>query len=266
MQEKLMTLKEAAGLVMDGSLIALGGNLLHRIPAAFARELARQGRKDLEVIKTAGGYDVDLLCAAGCVAAAHVGFVGFEAEFGLAPNYRRAVEEGRVRPCENACYTIIAGMRAAAYGIPFQPVAGMLGSDLLEARDFRVIKDPYTGQEVVAIPRLQPDWAIIHVQEADTSGNARIFGTPFEDLLMTRASKGVILTTERIVPTEVLMAQPELTQIPHFLVRAVVEAKEGAHPGSCYPYYDTDPHAVREYLDASSNPDRLARYLAGLDA
>lgn len=263
--EKLMTLQEAAALVQDGSLIALGGNLLHRIPAAFARELARQGKRDLQLTKTAGGYDIDLLCAAGCVAAVHAGFIGFEAEFGLAPNFRRAVEEGRVKACENACYTVIAGLRAAAYGIPFQPIAGMFGSDLLHVRDFKTIKDPYTGEEVVAIPKLQPDWAIVHVQEADPSGNARIYGTPFEDVLMTRAAKGVILTAERIVPTEAFEQQPELTQIPGFLVTAVVEAKGGAYPGSCYPYYEADSAAIQEYLDASPDPEKLRLYLEQLD-
>lgn len=265
MRQKIMSLKEAAALVQDGSLVALGGTLMHRSPLAFARELARQGKRNLELVKAGGAYDIDLLCAADCVAAVHAGFVGFEAEFGLAPNYRKAVEEGRVRPCENACYTIMAGLRAAAYGIPFQPIAGMFGSDLPETRGFKTVKDPYTGEEVVTIPRLKPDWAVLHVQEANAFGNARIFGSPFEDILMSRAAKGVILTAERIVETEVLEAQPELTQIPDFLVVAVVEAKGGAWPGSCHPYYEIDSQAVWEYLDASSDPGKLHQYLAKLD-
>lgn len=264
MLPKLISLKEAAGLVQDGVKVALGGNILHRIPSSFVRELARLKKKGLELIKTAGGYDVDLLCAAGCVDAVHAGCVGFENEFGFAPNYRKAVEEGRVKAYENSCYTIITGLRAAAYGVPFLPVAGMWGSDLLEARDFLVVKDPYTMEEVVAIPRLEPDWAVLHVQECDVYGNARILGTPFEDVLMSRAAKGVILTAERIVPTEALVAQPERSQIPGFLVSAVVEAKAGARPGSCYPYYDYDPDAVREYLAISENPDKLANYLSSV--
>ncbi|MBI3988486.1 MAG: CoA transferase subunit A [candidate division NC10 bacterium] len=265
MGQKLMSLKEAAALVQDGSLVALGGTLMHRSPLAFARELARQGKRDLQLVKAGGAYDIDLLCAAGCVAAVHAGFVGFEAEFGLAPNYRRMVEEGRVKACENACYTVIAGLRAAAYGLPFQPIAGIFGSDLLEAREFKTVKDPYTGAEVVAIPKLKPDWAMLHVQEADRSGNARIFGAPFEDVLMSRAAKGVILTAERIVETETFQAQPELTAIPDFLVVAVVEAKGGAWPGSCYPYYKIDSRAVREYLDQSSDPRKLREYLSKVD-
>src|SRR5438093_7696534 len=86
---KLVSLREAAALVRDGDTVACGGNLLHRGPFALVRELARQGRRDLEIVKTAGAYDVDLLAAAGCLRAASCGFVGFENEFGMAPAYRR---------------------------------------------------------------------------------------------------------------------------------------------------------------------------------
>lgn len=248
-------------MVADGAKVALGGNLLHRSPLAFSRELARQGKKNLELIKTAGAYDIDLLCAAGCVAAVHAGFIGFENEFGLAPNYRKAVEEGRVAAQEHACYTVIAALRASAYGIPFQPVGGMMGSDLLAARGFVTLEDPYGQSSVVVIPRLTPDWAVIHVQEADVLGNARIYGSLFEDVLMTRAAQGVILTAEKIIPTEEFARAPELTQIPHFLTRAVVELPGGAFPGSCHPYYDYDPAGVKKYLEASGSSERLRAYL-----
>lgn len=258
---KLIGLNRAAALVADGAKLALGGNLLHRAPLAFARELARQGKRNLELIKTAGAYDIDLLCAAGCAAAVHAGFVGFENEFGLAPNYRKAVETGKVLAQEHACYTVIAALRASAYGIPFQPVAGMTGSDLLTARGFVTLEDPYGQGSVVVIPRLTPDWAVIHVQEADVWGNGRIYGSLFEDVLMTRAAKGVILTAEKIIPTEEFIQAPELTQIPHFLTTAVVEVPGGAAPGSCYPYYDYDAEGVKRYLQAASADESLKMYL-----
>jgi glutaconate CoA-transferase subunit A len=261
MENKLKSIRAAAALVADGAKIALGGNLLHRAPLSFARELARQGKKNLELIKTAGAYDIDLLCAAGCAAAVHAGFVGFENEFGLAPNYRKAVEAGRVLAQEHACYTVIAALRASAYGIPFQPVAGMIGSDLLAARSFVTLDNPYGEGSVVVIPRLTPDWAVIHVQEADTWGNGRISGSIFEDVLMTRAARGVILTVEKIIPTEEFIKTPELTVIPHFLTTAVVELPGGAAPGSCYPYYDYDAAAVKKYLEASGSTEKLKAYL-----
>jgi glutaconate CoA-transferase subunit A len=100
--DKLVELAEAARLVRDGDVVAFGGSLLHRIPAAFARELARQGRRDLTFVKPSAAYDLDLLCAAGCVRTVYAGIVTFEAPFGMAPSYRRAVEEGRVRLVEHA--------------------------------------------------------------------------------------------------------------------------------------------------------------------
>jgi len=101
-RSKLMTLEAAARLVPDGASITLGGTLLHRTPAAFVRELARQGRRDLELVKPSPAYDLDLLCAAGCLSHSNAGIVTFEANFGMAKSFRRAVESGQVRHTENS--------------------------------------------------------------------------------------------------------------------------------------------------------------------
>lgn len=261
MKNKVISLSQAAALVQDGQTIAMGGNTTHRLPASFARELARQGRRDLTLVKTAGAYDVDLLCLAGSLKAVHAGYIGFESEFGLAPNYRQAVEGGRTAALEHACYSVIAGLRASAYGVPFLPMAGMLGSDLLKHRDFQVIRDPFgSGQDVVLIPRLRPHWTIIHVHEADVQGNGRIRGSKFEDVLMSRAAEKVILTTERLVDGELFERSPETVDIPGFMVQAVVEAPGGGAPGSCLPYYDYDAAGIQRYL--SLTPAQLDEYLA----
>jgi glutaconate CoA-transferase subunit A len=259
--DKRISLSEAAARVPDGATVAVGGNLLHRGPFALVRELARQGKRELEIVKTAGAYDVDLLAAAGCLRAASCGFVGFENEFGMAPSYRRAVEGGAVEAKEHACYTVIQGLRAAAYGLPFMPAAGFTGSQLPEARGFKRVADPYTGEEVVAVPRLRPDVALIHVPEADVAGNGRVYGTQFEDALMARAAATVILTAERIVDTAELARRPELTLIPGVFVHAVVHAPGGAWPGSCHPLYDYDAEAVVSYLAAAAHPERLRAHL-----
>ncbi len=101
-RSKLMGLFEAARLVPDGACITVGGTLLHRTPAAFVRELARQGRRDLELVKPSPAYDVDLLCAAGCLARSNLGIATFEANFGMAKSFRRAVEAGRVHHTKNS--------------------------------------------------------------------------------------------------------------------------------------------------------------------
>lgn len=99
---KLTRLAEAAGLVRDGDSIAFGGSLLHRSPSALTRELARQGRHGLTFVKPSAAYDLDLLCAAGCLETVYAGIVVMEGGFGLAPNYRRAVERGEVKLVEHA--------------------------------------------------------------------------------------------------------------------------------------------------------------------
>ncbi len=261
MADKLVTLNQAAALVQDGDLLALGGNALTRIPAAFVRELARQERKDLRLVKTAGAYDIDLLCAAQAVVETQTGYVGFENLFGLAPSYRRRVEEGRVQVVEHACSTVIAGLRASAYGLPSQPVAGLEGSDVPEHTGFRRVKDPYTGEPVYMIPGIRPRFAVLHVTYADAEGNARIDGGVFEDVLMSRAAESVILTAERIEDTAFFVEKPDRTAIPAFMVQAVVHAPGGARPGGCHPFYDIDEGAVGKYLDSASEAQSLRVHL-----
>lgn len=157
----------------------------------------------------------------------------------------------------------MTGLRAASLGVPFEPLPGLKGTDLPAVADFRTVNDPWTGEEIYVVPALRPQWAILHVQEADARGNARIFGSPGYDLLMAQAADHVILTAERIVPTEVLARIPELTRISELTVAAVVEAPNGARPGGCAGCYDVDEAGVRRYLAALDLPAGLAAYLAG---
>src|ERR687898_2195323 len=166
MSDKRATLEEAIASVPDEARLALGGHTLHRGPGAPVQELVRQESRGLEIVNTAGAYDVDLLCAAGCVAAVSAGFVGYETPFGMAPAYRTAVETGVVEAREHACATVIAGLRAAIQGVPFMPVAGLQGSDLPAARGFQAVADPYSDEHVYVVPALLPDIAILHVQVA----------------------------------------------------------------------------------------------------
>ena len=136
---------------------------------------------------------------------------------------------------------MIHALRAGAYGIPFMPVGGMWGSDLVANRPefFQIMKSPFKGEPVVCVKALRPDYAIVHVQEADIYGNCRILGPTFQDILLTRAAKKTIITTERLVGTYRMQEEPKLTAIPHFIVEAVVELPGGAKPGICYPEYLT---------------------------
>jgi glutaconate CoA-transferase subunit A len=141
----------------------------------------------------------------------------------------------------------------------------MFGSDLPAASGLKSVADPYTGREVYVIPRLQPDWALLHVPEADADGNARIYGTVFWDRIMARAAQGVILTAERIVSAEEMARMPELTVVPSIFVRAVVHAPGGALPCSSTPDYELDLAGVETYLRTVGDSEALARYLEAQD-
>ena len=251
MLDKRLSLHEVVASIPDGAVLALGGNTLHRAPCAVVHELVRQGKRDLTLVKTASSYDTDLLCGAGCVRRAELAFVGFENVFGLAPRYRQAIETGRVKLREHACYSIITGLRAAVQGVPFLPIAGMHGSDVVAASGFKTVQDPYSGQTLIAVQALQPDVAVVHVQEADAEGNGVIYGTRFEDVLAAQAARRVVLTCERVVPGEQIARRPELTAIPGYLVEAVVEAPRGAWPLSCAGEYDYDHAFLAAYVDAA---------------
>jgi glutaconate CoA-transferase, subunit A len=261
MLNKLTSLADAIGPIANGAVVALGGNTLHRSPSAAVHELLRQGKRGLTLVKTAGAYDVDLLCGAGAVSTVAAGFIGFENVFGMAPLYRRAVEGGQVRAAEHACYSVIAGLRAASQGLPFMPVAGMLGSDVVAAQGFRTVADPYTGQELVAVQAIVPDVAIVHVHEADAEGNARIRGTLFEDLLMITAARRVIITAEQIVDGVSFAARPELTTIAGFMVDAVVHAPSGAWPCSCAGLYGYDEAYLSAYIAATKDAASFSQFL-----
>lgn len=249
MSQKIISLEEAAALVRDGDILALGGNVLHRAPMAMVRELVRQNKRRLQLVKTAGAHDIDLLCAAGCVQSVDAGFVSYETEFGLAMHYRKAVERGEVEGHEHACYTVICALRGAATGAPFMPVAGLKAGDLIAANDyFEVLEDPFGSGPVTVVRSIVPDVAVLHVQECDEDGNAIIYGPKFEDALMSRAAKRVILTTEKIVPKSRIRMRPDLVDIPGFLVEAVVHAPRGAAPCSCEKSYDADFRVLEKFI------------------
>lgn len=265
---RMMTMDEAVALLAAGErTLALGGNSLHRVPHAFVQRLARREDLRLHLVKTAGAYDIDLLSLAGLVASVSAGFVGYETEFGLARHYRRGVESGAIAAREHACYTVISALRAASYGMPFMPANALQNSDLIAARGFASVDNPYPDAETkgaavsgsyVAVPAIVPDLAVLHVQYADEYGNGVIIGPKNEDLLMARAARQVVLTTERVVPTGDLPVSLDHVDIPGVLVTAVVHAPGGAAPGSCAGEYGVDADAVRELIELDGREALLA--------
>jgi len=256
-----MSLTQAVELIQDYDTVGIGGNVLHRAPMALVREIARQNKKGLHIVKTAGAMDVDLLCLAECVSSVDAGFISYETEYSLATHYRKAVQNGVVKGNEHACYTVISALRAATAGIPFMPVKGLQISDLIEVNDyFTRIQDPFSGEMVTVVKAIEPDVVILHVQEADKNGNARILGPKYDDVLLSRAGKKVILTAETIVPESKFSFSLDKADIPFFLVNAVVHLPKGASPCSCATKYSID----RKNLDsfkAIKDKEELKSYL-----
>lgn len=249
-EQKQVSLADAAAIVQDGMTIAVGGGLTWREPVAFLRELIRQGRRDLHVVGTAHGVDVDLLCGAGAVGVVEESYVGFEQDFGMAPNFRRACQEGLTKVNDTCCYTLIQQLRAAEFGVPFLPVRSIQGTDFLQLHtEYKTMTCPFTGQPLVLVPALAPDVAIVHAQYGDTHGNLKILPPLVADMLFIRASKHVIATIEQLLPTDELRAMGP--NVPYFWVEAVVEVPYGAHPTSCYPYYAYDRAHLAEYYSAA---------------
>ncbi|MDO8301307.1 CoA transferase subunit A [Lacisediminimonas sp.] len=247
--DKQLTLKALVARIPDGASLALGGSFLHRGPFAVVRELIRQKKTGLEIIKQSPGYDIDILCRAGAVRKVRAGIVAMEGNFGLAPWYRKAIEKGEAQLEEHACASLTAGLRAAAFGVPFQPCGGLHGSDLPALNGWKCLDDPYgQGDPVYVIPAITPDFAVIHASAIDQLGNVWVAGTSHWDRIMSRAAKSVLVLAEELVDTEKFKASPEATLVPHFMVEAFTIMPGGAWPGSAWPRYKIDYPAVESYL------------------
>jgi glutaconate CoA-transferase subunit A len=264
MKSKLKSLSQAIALVKDGDSVALGGVGRNKVPFEAVKELIRQKKRNLFLIGREKGIDFDILIGTGVASGVSAAYIGLE-EFGLALNFRKKVEAGELNFAEHTCGSVIAGFRAGAMGIPFIPIKGLYGSDLLKVReDFKEINCPVTGEKLVAVPGINPNVAIIHAQEADEFGNIRIRGTRFEDEIMVKSADIAIVTVEKIIPHEDIRNNPELTTIPYFYVDAVVETPKGAFPTSCYGYYESSGEEMEKYSKAIKDKNSFEKYVENL--
>ncbi|GAB6944759.1 CoA transferase subunit A [Vulcanisaeta sp. JCM 14467] len=252
-KSKLMRINEALDLINDGDEIAIGGMSLHRNPISMAIAIARSNKRDLALIDREPGLAFDLLTISGRVRRIRAAMVTFE-HFGIAPGFRRMVESGEVEFIEDVCEGVMAGLRAGAYGLPFMPSAIALDSELvpLNVRRgiWKVIKDPFNEQELVAVKAIRPDVALIHVHRADERGDVEIYGPKYEDVLKIQAAKKVIITAEEIVGEDYFREHPERLTVPGFMVTAVVHSPRGAWPTSMYGYYNADYNVIKQYFDS----------------
>ena len=260
-----MTMREAVGrFVHDGDTIVVEG-FTHLISYAAVHEIIRQGRRDLVACRLTPDLVYDQLVAAGCVRKLVFSWAGNP---GAGPLYafRRAVEQGIPRPIELEEYShfgMVARLAAGASRLPFYPLRDYAGSDLPRANPLiRTVTCPFTGEELAAVPALNPDVAIVHVQRADATGNAQIWGLLGVQKEAAFASKRVVVVAEQIVDESVIRSDPNRTIIPGIVVDAVVSEPFGCHPSYAQGFYDRDNDFYVAWRDVSKD---VARFEAWLD-
>ncbi len=261
--DRRATLAEALAVVRDGHRVGLGGMTLYRRPVAAALALAAAGRRDLEIVTLTGGLETDLLIGAGCVSRLRSCYTGLEV-VGFAPHFTRRAQQGTLELVEETEYTLSYAIQAATMRVPFLPMRGDLArTDLLSVRpDLKTFACPLTGAMLIAVPALPLDVAILHATAADRLGNCNLQGQLALDPHLPTAAAVTIVTAERIVSTDELMAMRGGVQLAGLYVTHVVEQPGGSLPTSCFPEHRLDLAGVLDYADAAADADAWPRWLS----
>ncbi len=258
----LVDLDTLAGMVPAGAVLAIPPDN-SATPAAFARALARAASSLCLVGVPVSGYATDLLIGAGCVAEVQSSAVSLD-EAGLAPCFTRAIEAGTLRMRDATCPAMHAMLEAAAKGIPFIPIRGILGSDLLAHRpDWLVIENPFSPRDpIVLLPALVPDFAVFHAVMADRCGNVWV-GRHRELAVMAHAARRTFVTVERVIK-ENLMDDERMAPgtISGVYIEAVAVAERGAWPGGLTDEYPDDAAHLAEYAALARTEEGFRTYLA----
>jgi glutaconate CoA-transferase subunit A len=253
------TLPALAAMVPDGALLALPPDS-SLPPVALALALVRRGARGLRLVGVpVSGFATDILIGAGCVAEVETSAASL-GEAGFAPRFTAAVKAGAIRVKDATCPAIHTMLQAAEKGVPFLPLRGILGSDILAHRpDWRVVDNPFAPpgtDKVVLLPALRPDFALFHAACADRAGNVWV-GRRRECATMAHAAARSLVTVERMVDAD-LLADERLAPgvIAGIYVDAIAVAERGAHPSAVPGEYGPDEAHIAEYA-------RMARTEAG---
>lgn len=269
-RDKTMTADEAVARLASGMTIGIGGWGSRRKPMALVRALLRSDVRDLTVVSY-GGPDVGLLVAAGRVRKLVAAFATLDS-IPLEPHFRAARQRGEVELVELDEAMFMWGLTAAAHRLPFLPVRAGLGSDVMTVNPFlRTVTSPYgDGEELVAVPALALDAALVHLNRADVRGNAQYLGPdPYFDDLFCEAAREAYVSCERIVDSAEFIKEggPQTLLVQRHCVNGVVEAPGGAHFTSCVPDYDRDEAFQAAYAAAAADPaawrEFTSRFLSG---
>jgi glutaconate CoA-transferase subunit A len=270
---KVLSPADVAAELRSGMTIGIGGWGSRRKPMALVRAILATAVTDLTVVSF-GGPDVGLLVAAGRVRRVVCGFVSLDT-IALEPHFRRARQDGAIELTELDEGMMHWGLLAAAQRLPFLPMRAGLGSDVLRVNPkLRTVRSPYAdAEELVAVPALRLDVALVHMNRADAGGNGQYLGPdPYFDDLFCLAARRAFVSCERIVPTAELLAggPPQSLLLNRAMVHGVTAAPGGAHFTSCVPDYGRDEAFQAHYATAAGDPDAWhafrAEYLAGDEA
>ena len=258
---KLIPLSEAISkYVQDGDTVYAAG-FTHLIPFAAGHEIIRQHKRDLVLARATPDLIYDQIVAAGCARKVIWSYMG-NPGVGSLRIVRGAVERGELEWEEYSHFGMITRLQAGASGLPFLPMNQVGVQDLEKANPLiKRIPDPYGGKDVIVVPALNPDVAIVHVQRADTNGNAHLWGIIGEQKEAAFAAKKVILTTEEIVDESVIRSDPNRTMIPGIIVHAVCHVPYACHPSYAQGYYDRDNAFYLKWDKISSSEETVKSWL-----
>ncbi len=263
MADKRITEDQVVAELRDGMTIGIGGWGSRRKPMSLVRAIARSPLRDLTLVSY-GGPDVGILCAMGKVRKVVFGFVSLDS-IPLEPHFRKARQSGAIQAMELDEGMFQWGLRAAAYRLPFLPTRAGLGSDVLRVNpEIKTVRSPYQdGEDLVAMPALTLDAALVHMNRADARGNGQYLGPdPYFDDLFCMAAKRRFLSCERIVSTEQLTKEGPIQSlvIDRMMVDGVVEAPMGAHFTECPTDYGRDEAFQKDYAATAKDADSWARF------
>lgn len=258
---KISSLKEAISAhVKDGDLLYAAG-FTHLIPFAAGHEIIRQKKKDLVLARATPDLIYDQMIAAGCARKIIFSYKG-NPGVGSLRIARAEIEKGKLEWEEYSHFGMISRLQAGATGLPFIPMNQTGASDLEHANpNYRRVIDPYSGKEVIVLPPILPDVAIIHVQRADINGNAQVWGIIGEQKEAAFAADRVIITAEEIVEEQVIRSDPNRTLIPGFIVDAVCHVPYCAHPSYTQGYYDRDNAFYMDWDEITKSMESTQAYL-----
>jgi glutaconate CoA-transferase subunit A len=256
------TIDEALAPIRDGVMLAVPREVAG-VPMEATRALIRRGVRDLHLVTLpTSSLQADLLIGAGCVAVLETSAVSL-GESGLAPRFTAAVKSGSIRVMDATCPALHAAFQAAEKGVPFMPLRGIIGSDLLAHRlDWRLIDNPFgTDDPLVVLPAIHPDVSLIHAPMADRAGNVWI-GRQRELATMAHASARTVVTVEKIIDGN-LIDDPVLAAgtLPGFYIETVAVAENGCWPLGLPDHYGGDAAHLRDYARLAATAEGFACYL-----